>query len=98
MKPARAILLTFALLSAAYLSPHGDAQVRRGRRVAARSQRVAESPREESYRANNLRVALLEQFKHREGADEVRRALKLDPQNAPPSLTTARRSTTSRQR
>ncbi len=35
--------------------------------------------REDAYRANNLGVALLEQFKHKEGADEFRRALSLDP-------------------
>ncbi|HEY0080260.1 MAG TPA: FG-GAP-like repeat-containing protein [Pyrinomonadaceae bacterium] len=35
--------------------------------------------REEAYRANNLGVALLEQFKHREGAEAFRRALSLNP-------------------
>ena len=35
--------------------------------------------REEAYRANNIGVALLEQFKYKEGADSFRRALKLDP-------------------
>ena len=35
--------------------------------------------REEAYRANNLGVALLEQFKHKEAADSFRRALQLDP-------------------
>ena len=35
--------------------------------------------REAAYRANNLGVALLEQFKHREGAEQFERALKLDP-------------------
>jgi tetratricopeptide (TPR) repeat protein len=35
--------------------------------------------REEAYRANNIGVALLEQFKYREGADAFRRALQLDP-------------------
>jgi tetratricopeptide (TPR) repeat protein len=37
------------------------------------------SKREQAYRANNLGVALLEQFKHKEGADQFRRALQLDP-------------------
>src|ERR1044072_1238 len=35
--------------------------------------------REAAYRANNLGVALLEQFKHKEAADAFRRALQLDP-------------------
>ena len=38
--------------------------------------------REEAYRANNLGVALLEQFKHKEGAEAFRRALALDPKLA----------------
>src|SRR5205085_6761677 len=35
--------------------------------------------REDAYRANNLGVALLEQFKYKEAADAFRRALQLDP-------------------
>src|SRR6185295_19474669 len=35
--------------------------------------------REDAYRANNLGVALLEQFKHKEGAEAFRNALKIDP-------------------
>src|SRR5689334_6249319 len=35
--------------------------------------------REDAYRANNLGVALLEQFKHKEAADAFRHALQLDP-------------------
>ena len=35
--------------------------------------------REDAYRANNLGVALLEQFKYKEGADQFRRALAIDP-------------------
>lgn len=38
--------------------------------------------REDAYRANNLGVALLEQFKYKEAADAFRRALKTDPQLA----------------
>jgi Tfp pilus assembly protein PilF len=37
------------------------------------------STREEAYRANNLGVALLEQFKYSEAAEMFRRALKVDP-------------------
>lgn len=35
--------------------------------------------REDAYRANNIGVALLEQFKYREAADQFRRALQIDP-------------------
>jgi tetratricopeptide (TPR) repeat protein len=35
--------------------------------------------REEAYRANNLGVALLEQYKYKEGAESFTRALQLDP-------------------
>ena len=37
---------------------------------------------EDAYRANNLGVALLEQFKHKEAADAFRRALQLGPRLA----------------
>ncbi|HLA11835.1 MAG TPA: FG-GAP-like repeat-containing protein [Pyrinomonadaceae bacterium] len=37
------------------------------------------NPAEEAYRANNIGVALLEQFKHKEAADSFRRALQLQP-------------------
>jgi tetratricopeptide (TPR) repeat protein len=43
------------------------------------------SAREDAYRANNIGVALLEQYKHKEAADAFKRALQLDP-----SLTLAR--------
>ena len=35
--------------------------------------------REEAYRANNIGVALLEQFKYKEAGDAFKRALQLDP-------------------
>ena len=35
--------------------------------------------REEAYRANNIGVALLEQFKHKEASDAFKRALQLEP-------------------
>ncbi|HTG15072.1 MAG TPA: FG-GAP-like repeat-containing protein, partial [Blastocatellia bacterium] len=38
-----------------------------------------QSSREDAYRANNIGVALLEQFKHQEAADQFRRALKIEP-------------------
>jgi tetratricopeptide (TPR) repeat protein len=53
--------------------------VERVRRAARSPQAAREGAREDAFRANNLGVALLEQFKHQEGAEEFRRALRLDP-------------------
>jgi len=49
--------------------------------TAATSQNTPTKPpaREEAYRANNIGVALLEQYKHKEAADAFKRALQLDP-------------------
>ncbi len=41
--------------------------------------RPALTSRENAYRANNVGVALLEQFKHKEGAEAFKNALKIDP-------------------
>src|SRR6185503_18775981 len=41
--------------------------------------RPAASTREDAYRANNIGVGLLEQFKHKEAAESFRNALKIDP-------------------
>jgi tetratricopeptide (TPR) repeat protein len=43
---------------------------------------LAAASREEAYRANNLGVAMLEQYKHKEGAEQFPRALKIDPKLA----------------
>jgi Tfp pilus assembly protein PilF len=40
---------------------------------------AAKASREDAYRANNIGVALLEQFKYKEAAEEFRQALKADP-------------------
>jgi tetratricopeptide (TPR) repeat protein len=50
--------------------------------TAAAQGQTSPEAREAAYRANNLGVALLEQFKHAEGAEQFRRAVKLDPQLA----------------
>ncbi|MCM3904282.1 MAG: FG-GAP-like repeat-containing protein [Pyrinomonadaceae bacterium] len=42
----------------------------------------AASARENAYRENNIGVALLEQFKHKEGAEAFKRALQIDPKLA----------------
>ncbi|HEY0547362.1 MAG TPA: FG-GAP-like repeat-containing protein [Pyrinomonadaceae bacterium] len=55
------------------------------RRTAARFQDqsgAALQKREEAYRANNIGVALLEQFKYKEGAEAFKRALQLEPKLA----------------
>lgn len=43
------------------------------------SEQSKAAAREEAYRANNIGVALLEQFKHKEAADAFKRALQLEP-------------------
>jgi tetratricopeptide (TPR) repeat protein len=43
------------------------------------NQQSKTNAREDAYRANNIGVALLEQFKHKEAADAFRRALQLEP-------------------
>ncbi|HVG34177.1 MAG TPA: FG-GAP-like repeat-containing protein [Pyrinomonadaceae bacterium] len=43
---------------------------------------AASAPREDAYRANNLGVAMLEQYKYKEGAEAFSRALQLDPKLA----------------
>ncbi|HYP54515.1 MAG TPA: tetratricopeptide repeat protein, partial [Pyrinomonadaceae bacterium] len=53
-----------------------------GRRAEMSQTQPAARSREDAYRANNLGVALLEQFKHKEGAEQFRRALAIDPKLA----------------
>src|SRR5437868_7065587 len=69
------MILTLALLAAWPASRETSAQLQRQTSAAL-------SAREAAYRANNIGVALLEQFKHKEGADEFKRALQLDPKLA----------------
>src|SRR5215204_1839428 len=47
--------------------------------VSLQNQQSKANAREDAYRANNIGVALLEQFKHKEAADAFRRALQLEP-------------------
>ncbi|MEP7271153.1 MAG: tetratricopeptide repeat protein, partial [Acidobacteriota bacterium] len=48
-------------------------------RPAAQQNPSIQAAREQAYRANNIGVALLEQFKYREGAGQFQRALKIQP-------------------
>src|SRR5687767_15835620 len=75
MKPFRQLLLSAAAVAFAaglffFPTPRQEA--------ASQSPAGAAAAREAAYRANNLGVALLEQFKHREGGEAFRRALALD--------------------
>ena len=54
-----------------------------GQFPSSAEQQTTPSPsKEDAYRANNLGVALLEQFKYKEGADAFKRALQIDPKLA----------------
>src|SRR5262249_9512078 len=64
------LLIAFVL----YYSPHGFTD-----RELDSSSQGARDKREQAYRANNLGVAFLEQFKYNEGAEQFRRALQIDP-------------------
>ncbi len=77
MKPTRRLLLfvSISLLGASIIVSHGFMQSKDSAKPT-----VSFTTREEAYRANNLGVALLEQFKHKEAAEEFRRALKINPQ------------------
>jgi tetratricopeptide (TPR) repeat protein len=61
---------------------HASSQQQTAKPPAVAQESRPNAAREAAYRANNLGVALLEQFKHREGAEAFERALKLDPQLA----------------
>ena len=47
--------------------------------AATRQNTPPKKANEDAYRANNIGVALLEQYKHKEAADAFKRALQLDP-------------------
>lgn len=73
MRPLIVIsLISLLLTTALVLTPVRSAGVEA-------SQNPAATAREDAYRANNLGVALLEQFKYKEGADAFRKALQIDP-------------------
>ncbi len=71
---ARALILSLAL--SPFLSSGASLP------VGLQPQTSAFQTREEAYRANNIGVALLEQFKYREGAESFKRALQLEPKLA----------------
>jgi cytochrome c-type biogenesis protein CcmH/NrfG len=77
MKSFRRLVLVAV---AAVLAAHASSS--RRPEAASPQTPAGAAAREEAYRANNLGVALLEQFKHKEGADAFRRALALDPKLA----------------
>jgi tetratricopeptide (TPR) repeat protein len=57
--------------------------------IASAQKNDAARERENAYRANNLGVALLEQFKPKEAAEQFRRALRLDPKLSLPRINLA---------
>ncbi|MGA9997971.1 MAG: FG-GAP-like repeat-containing protein, partial [Pyrinomonadaceae bacterium] len=71
------ILVSLLQMNSATFSLQQRRAQNRQKQARAATRRPAS--REEAYRANNLGVALLEQFKYREGAEEFKRALQLDP-------------------
>ncbi|MCA1564527.1 MAG: FG-GAP-like repeat-containing protein [Acidobacteria bacterium] len=75
------IAIAASLAALALIAPRPARHTTKVFAQAAAAQSAADA-REAAYRANNLGVALLEQFKHAEGAEQFRRALKLDPQLA----------------
>lgn len=82
MKMLKRFILSLAILGgASILTYTGSTRNASPARAQAPSSSTAAS-REEAYRANNLGVALLEQFKHKEGAEQFARALKIDPKLA----------------
>lgn len=50
-----------------------------GAQAVSQGTAASASAREDAYRANNLGVALLEQYKYKEAAENFRRALQIDP-------------------
>ncbi len=64
-------LLVFVILGSTVFLTGGS--------LAQRQPSPASASREDAYRANNIGVALLEQFKHKEGAEYFKNALKIDP-------------------
>src|SRR5215213_2273937 len=73
MKIFRSLLLFAAVTSVLSLVAF------RGRtQTKPAEQKSAAATREDAYRANNLGVALLEQYKYKEGAEAFTRALQLD--------------------
>ncbi|HYJ46706.1 MAG TPA: FG-GAP-like repeat-containing protein, partial [Pyrinomonadaceae bacterium] len=73
MKTFRTLFLFLLIFSLV-----GALALQRGRTQSQPAQKNS-AAREDAYRANNLGVALLEQYKYKEGAEAFTRALQLDP-------------------
>ncbi|MDX6695200.1 MAG: hypothetical protein QOF02_2803 [Blastocatellia bacterium] len=74
----RLFLLLAVLIGLCAVSFRGLTQTKTAAPPQANSRALA--AREEAYRANNVGVALLEQYKHKEGAEAFTRALQIDAQ------------------
>lgn len=73
-------LLATLSIAAVFSARHTLSQVAVNRAQRSARTRPALEKREAAYRANNIGVALLEQYKAKEAAEEFRRALSIDPQ------------------
>src|SRR5260370_10433899 len=69
------LVISVAFAPASFLSKRSLAKLQKQASGAPAS-------REDAYRANNLGVALMEQFKYKEAADTFKHALQLDPKLA----------------
>jgi tetratricopeptide (TPR) repeat protein len=78
LKLNKFLLYCVSLPLIAYLLAGEPASYSSGQ-TAAPGSAAGQSARESAYRASNIGVALLEQFKYNEAADSFRRALQLDP-------------------
>ncbi|MDT7807983.1 MAG: hypothetical protein QOJ70_1796 [Acidobacteriota bacterium] len=80
MKSFRHFLVLLVVSACVSAAATLHATQRRPARSRQKSQTPANaSTREAAYRANNVGVALLEQFKYREGAEAFERALRIEP-------------------
>jgi hypothetical protein len=73
LRPALLLLLFVAGLTAVASRPS------RVSGASVQTQSAARLAQENAYRSNNIGVALLDQFKHKEGAEAFKRALQIDP-------------------
>jgi Flp pilus assembly protein TadD len=77
--PGRLYSLALSVILTGILAALTPVMRKTSARLQNRTPAAATGSREDAYRANNVGVALLEQFKYKEGAEAFRRALRIDP-------------------